>query len=59
MKLVIANKNHSSWSLRPWLLLTEFGVPFEEVLIPSRRPSTIPNGSAPSPSSRPAARFLR
>ncbi len=34
MKLVIANKNHSSWSLRPWLLLTEFGVPFEEVLIP-------------------------
>jgi glutathione S-transferase len=34
MKLVIANKNHSSWSLRPWLLLTEFGIPFEEVLIP-------------------------
>jgi glutathione S-transferase len=29
MKLVIANKNHSSWSLRPWLLLTEFGIPFE------------------------------
>ena len=34
MKLVIANKNHSSWSLRPWLLLTEFGIPFEEMLIP-------------------------
>nr|WP_108051829.1 glutathione S-transferase family protein [Bosea sp. 124] len=34
MKLVIANKNHSSWSLRPWLLLTEFGIPFEEVLVP-------------------------
>jgi glutathione S-transferase len=34
MKLVIANKNYSSWSLRPWLLLTEFGVPFEELLIP-------------------------
>lgn len=34
MKLVIANKNHSSWSLRPWLLLTEFDIPFEEVLIP-------------------------
>lgn len=34
MKLVIANKNYSSWSLRPWLLLTEFGIPFEEVLIP-------------------------
>lgn len=37
MKLVIANKNHSSWSLRPWLLLTEFGIPFEEVLIPFGR----------------------
>ncbi|KQU51894.1 glutathione S-transferase [Bosea sp. Leaf344] len=34
MKLIIANKNYSSWSLRPWLLMTEFGVPFEEVLIP-------------------------
>ncbi len=31
MKLVIANKNYSSWSLRPWLLLTSFGVPFEEI----------------------------
>jgi glutathione S-transferase len=29
MKLVIANRNYSSWSLRPWLLLTEFGLEFE------------------------------
>lgn len=29
-KLVIGNKNYSSWSLRPWLLLRQFGVPFEE-----------------------------
>ena len=34
MKLVIANKNYSSWSLRPWLLLREFGIPFEEVVVP-------------------------
>lgn len=34
MKLIIANKTHSSWSLRPWLVLKEFGIPFEEVLIP-------------------------
>jgi glutathione S-transferase len=34
MKLVIANKCHSSWSMRPWLLLTQFGIPFEEILIP-------------------------
>jgi glutathione S-transferase len=34
MKLIIANKCHSSWSLRPWILLTHFGIPFEEVLVP-------------------------
>jgi glutathione S-transferase len=28
--LHIANKNYSSWSLRPWVLLHELGVPFEE-----------------------------
>ena len=28
--LVIGNKNYSSWSLRPWLLLRAFEVPFEE-----------------------------
>ncbi len=30
MKLVIGNKNYSSWSLRPWLLLTALDIPFEE-----------------------------
>jgi glutathione S-transferase len=29
MLLVIANKNYSSWSLRPWLLMTKFGLEFE------------------------------
>lgn len=28
--LLIGNKNESSWSMRPWLLLREAGVPFEE-----------------------------
>ena len=31
LKLVIANKNYSSWSMRPWVLLTQAGIPFEEV----------------------------
>ncbi len=31
LKLVIGNKNYSSWSLRSWLLLTEAGIPFEEM----------------------------
>ena len=32
--LHIANKNYSSWSLRPWLLLRALGIPFREVLTP-------------------------
>lgn len=31
MKLIIGNKNYSSWSLRGWLALKAFDVPFEEV----------------------------
>jgi len=34
MKLVIGNKNYSSWSLRPWLLLAHHKIPFEEERIP-------------------------
>ncbi len=33
-KLFIGNKNYSSWSLRPWLLLTELNIPFQEELVP-------------------------
>ena len=33
MKLIIGNKNYSSWSLRPWLLLSAFDLAFEEVRI--------------------------
>ena len=32
--LYIGNKNYSSWSLRPWILLTELGIEFNEQLIP-------------------------
>jgi glutathione S-transferase len=30
MKLIIGNRNYSSWSLRPWLLMKQAGIPFEE-----------------------------
>lgn len=33
LKLVIGNKNYSSWSMRPWLALRANDIPFEEVLI--------------------------
>ncbi len=32
--LYIANKNYSSWSLRPWVLMRELSIPFEEKLFP-------------------------
>jgi glutathione S-transferase len=32
LKLYIGNKNYSSWSMRPWVLLTQAGIAFEEVM---------------------------
>lgn len=40
MKLFIGNKNYSSWSLRPWLLLTQAGIPFEEEVVPLDQPDS-------------------
>lgn len=34
LELVIANKNYSSWSLRPWVLMRQLGIPFSETLVP-------------------------
>ena len=33
LKLFIGNKNYSSWSMRPWVLLRHFGIPFEQVML--------------------------
>src|SRR4051812_38013398 len=33
LKLVIGNKNYSSWSMRPWLVMKAFGIPFKEINI--------------------------
>jgi glutathione S-transferase len=31
MQLVIGNKNYSSWSMRPWVLMQQAGIPFDEL----------------------------
>jgi glutathione S-transferase len=31
LQLVIGNKNYSSWSMRPWVLMSQLGIPFEEL----------------------------
>ena len=33
LKLYIGNKNYSSWSMRPWVLLKQAGIPFDEVKV--------------------------
>ena len=33
IQLYIGNKNYSSWSMRPWVLLKQAGIPFEEILV--------------------------
>lgn len=38
--LVIGNKNYSSWSLRSWLVLKYFEIPFTEILIPLYKPGS-------------------
>lgn len=40
MKLVIGNKNYSSWSLRPWLAMKVAGIAFEEERIPLYQPES-------------------
>lgn len=52
LKLVMANKAYSSWSVRPWLLLAQFGIPFEEVVIPLDVPTTRKAILKHSPSAR-------
>ena len=54
LKLVIGNKRYSSWSLRPWLVMTHFEIPFEEISVlldtPEFKPTVLrysPAGKVP------------
>jgi glutathione S-transferase len=40
LHLIIGNKNYSSWSLRPWLAMTQAGIPFDETVIALDMPDT-------------------
>src|SRR5437660_4400976 len=55
LTLVLANKADSSWSMRPWMVLKHFDIPFEDIVIPMGRPETraemlahAPTGKCPS-----------
>ena len=40
MKLIIGNKRYSSWSFRPWFLMKQAGILFQETLIWIRKPDS-------------------
>ena len=40
LRLIIGNKNYSSWSMRPWIALKVAGLPFQETLLPLYRPGS-------------------
>jgi glutathione S-transferase len=52
LALAIGNKNYSSWSLRPWLVLRQSGLDFEETRIPMNTPEFAPAVRAWSPAGR-------
>jgi glutathione S-transferase len=52
IQIVIGNKRYSSWSLRPWLVLKHFGLPFEETVIGLDLPDTDEKIRKLSPSGR-------
>lgn len=52
MKLIIADKNYSSWSMRPWVLMRHTGIPFEEVSIELGEADTAARILAHSPSGK-------
>lgn len=52
MKLVIGNKVYSSWSLRPWIIMQAFAIPFEEAVVQLRETDTRDRILAHSPSGK-------
>ena len=50
LKLIIGDKNYSSWSMRPWTLLTQANIPFEETVILLGEPDTKAKIAQVSPS---------
>lgn len=52
MKLLIGNRNYSTWSLRPWLVLHHFEIPFEDEVLQLSGPGWRENLAARSPTAK-------
>jgi glutathione S-transferase len=47
--LITANRNYSSWSLRPWVLMKALGIPFVDLIEPFTKPDNYDDFRAFSP----------
>jgi glutathione S-transferase len=52
LRLIIGNKNYSSWSLRPWIAMKTAGIPFDEIVIPLYRDGSAEQILAHSPAGK-------
>lgn len=52
LRLVIANKNYSSWSMRAWVVMKAFDIPFQEICIQLDRSDTSEQIARYSPAGR-------
>ena len=52
LKLILGNKNYSSWSLRPWIAMRNAGIPFDEEVIPLYEPGSAERMAAFSPTGK-------
>lgn len=52
MKLLIGNRNYSTWSLRPWLVLRHFEIPFEDEVLQLSGPGWRETLAARSPTGK-------
>jgi glutathione S-transferase len=50
--LITANRNYSSWSLRPWVLMKALGIPFEDRIEPFAKPDNYEDFRAFSPTAQ-------
>lgn len=49
-KLITGNRNYSSWSLRPWVLMKKLGIPFEDEFVTFAKPNNYEDFRRFSPS---------
>jgi glutathione S-transferase len=52
LRLVIGNRNYSSWSMRPWVLMRAKQIEFDEVQIPLFQPDSLERKLAYSPAGK-------